>query len=239
VERLNNNAAAAGALFTQIYKKYRDKILIDVFHRNLIKPWMEYKEIEIVEEILCNLQPERSLEWGAGYSTLYFPKCLKRNARWISVEHYRDWATKIEHMNQNPDVKIILVEPNHFPWTDPDKDGASSDLEDYLEFPTQFGNFDFILIDGRARNAALIKAYELIKNDGVVVLHDANRRRYHTAFEKYKHQALFVDHRKNRGGLWVGSKGVDLHTVLNVDKHRRLWQILHRMRKVLGRYSPP
>lgn len=44
--------------------KYRDAILRRVFRRLVIKPLMEYREIEIIEEIIKNIKPKRCLEWG-------------------------------------------------------------------------------------------------------------------------------------------------------------------------------
>jgi len=222
-----------GTILTQICKEYRDKILEKAFNIKKTKPWMKYREIEIIEEILKNLQPQKALEWGSGYSTTYFPKILNENAMWLSVEHDEKWATKVKNVNRNPSVEIFHVHPNHFPWTDKFGDGAYSDLINYVEFPSKFGNFDFILIDGRARKDCLVKAYELVKDNGVVVLHDATREYYHEPFKLYKHQVLFQDYRKDGSGLWVGSKGIDIKVVLDVDKHRKVWQIYDKVGKVL------
>jgi len=68
--------SAICTILTQMYREYKDKIVETVIKRRITKPWMKYREIEIIEEILKNLQPQRVLEWGAGYSTLYFPKIL-------------------------------------------------------------------------------------------------------------------------------------------------------------------
>jgi len=220
-------------LFTQIYNEYKDKILDKVFNKIIIKPWMKYREIEIIKEILRHLQPQKCLEWGAGYSTIYFPIFLIGNSKWISIEHEKNWARKIKNINQNSNIEIFHIRPNCFPWTDEYGDGAYSDLTDYITFPSRFGKFDFILVDGRARKDSLIKAYELVKNEGVVVLHDANRKYYHEPFRLYKYHALFKDYRKDAGGLWVGTKGMNIKKVLNVDKHRKLWQIYNKIGKVV------
>jgi hypothetical protein len=103
------------------------------------------------------------LEWGAGFSSLYFPKYLENGSKWFSIEHDLTWFNKIKILNQNPKCVIFHVKANHFPWTDEYNDGAFSDLRDYLSFPMKFGKFDFILIDGRARSYCLIAALELIE----------------------------------------------------------------------------
>ena len=231
--RIYDNIPAITIFFSQIYKEYRDKILDKVFNKMIIKAWMKYREIEIIKEILKHLQPQKCLEWGTGYGTIYFPIFVNENSKWISIEHEKDWSKKIENINQNSNVEIFHIPPNHFPWTDKYGDGAYSDLRDYVEFPSKFGNFDFILVDGRARKDCLIKAYRLIKNEGVVTLHDANRNYYHESFGLYKYHVLFKDYCKEAGGLWVGSKGINIKDVLNVDKHRKLWQIYNKIGKML------
>ena len=198
------------------------------------RPWMKNREIRVVEEILENLSPEKCLEWGAGYSTIYFPKFLKEDAKWITVEHDEKWSRKIRKICHNPKVEIFHVAADRFPWTDDHNDGSYEDLSGYIQFPSNYGDFDFVLIDGRARKACIIKAYNLLKEEGVVILHDANREHYHKPFGLYKHQVLFTDYRAllmkvmvNRfgGGVWIGSKGNELESLLNMDKHKESWRI--------------
>lgn len=209
--------------------EHRDIFLKKVFHKPIIKPLFRYRESEIVEEILRKLKPQRCLEWGTGYSTLYYPKYLNENAIWISIDHDIEWVKRIKRLNQNPKVEIFWVSPNNLPWTDEYRDGNYSDLKDYIDFPSKFGKFDFILIDGRARKHCLIKAHELIKNDGVVVLHDANRKYYHGLFLLYKHRILFEDSRKNDGGLMVGTIDLDINTIFDLDTHRKLWCYVQKL----------
>jgi len=153
---------------------------------------------------------------------------------WLSVEHDKEWAAKINNVNQNARVEIFHVHPNHFPWTDEFGDGAYSDLMNYVEFPSKFGKFDFILIDGRARKDCLVKAYELVKDRGVVVLHDATREYYSKSFKLYTYQVLFEGHRQDGSGLWVGSKGINIEDMMDVNKHKKLWQLYNKVGKVLG-----
>lgn len=213
---------------------------------------MENREVDIIEAVLLNWQPKMCLEWGAGHSTIYFPKFLHKSAKWISIEHDQDWARTIkDHLQFEPwfirrghgeclefyprgqlskigsktiepvvrvlrrgavmsHVKVFHIPPNHFPWTDEFGDGSYSDLVNHVEFPGKFGNFDFLLIDGRARKHCLIKAYEFIDNEGVVILHDANREYYREALEPYEYQVLLGDDRKSAGGVWIGSKGMNI-----------------------------
>lgn len=207
------------------FNTLKDNFLEKHFRAEINKPWMVYEEIHIIEEILLNLRPKNCLEWGAGYSTLYFPKLLGNEAKWTSIEHERSWAEKIIRLNKNGNVQVIPIAPNKLPWTDQFGDGNYSDLVDYIEYPGKFGKFDFILIDGRARKDCLIKALDIIDDLGIVVLHDANRKHYHGPFSSYKYQTLFNDKRAKEGGLWIGSKGREINDILNVGKHKKLWQI--------------
>lgn len=216
---------------SQIYKEYRDKILRNVFKKTIFVPWAKYREIEIIEEVLRRIRPERCLEWGCGYGTLYYTKRLGKSATWIAVEHEKEWATKIQETSRNPKVVIHHVPPNHFPLSD--RDGTYSDLKDYVDFPERFGPFDFILVDGMARRDCLIKAHQLVREEGVVILHDANRVRYHEFFHFFKHQALFTDGRNLSGGIWIGSRGTEITNFLDLRKHRGLYQLYYRFGKRL------
>lgn len=200
-----------------ILKDYFSLFLIRILKRQIIKPWMRSWEIEVIEKILVNIKPKKSLEWGAGYSTLYFSKFLEDEAKWISIEHQYEWYLKVKDLANKKgirNVEIYYVGPNRSPWSGPWNDGSYDDFKDYVEFPSRFGKFDFILIDGRARRACMHKAYDLIDDNGVVVLHDANRERYHEAFDLYKYQILFTDHRKMEGGIWIGSKKLPIENVI-------------------------
>ena len=210
------------------YKEYRDLLYEKITGKVIPKPWMKYREIEIIEEILKKLKPKRCLEWGAGYSTIYFPRFLDSDAKWVSIEHEKDWFERIKSLNKDSRVEIYLIQPNKYPWSDEYGDGDYSDLKDYIEYPSKFGKFDFILIDGRARRYCLIKAYKLLSNKGVVVLHDANRAYYHEPFKLFNHSLLFTDYREGWGGIWIGSKKLKLENVIDVEKHAKFWKIISK-----------
>lgn len=233
---LYNSFILSSTVFPYLYKKYKNRITNKVFNKKETNPWMRYKEIKILKEIYSNLQPKHCLEWGAGYSTLYFPNFLDENMKWISIEHDRKWAMKIKKLNQRSNVHIHHQKPNHFPWTDEFEDGAYSDLKNYIEYPSKFGKFDCILIDGRARNECLVKAFDIVESNGLVILHDANRIYYHEQFKLYKYQVLFEDNRDDAGGLWVGSKNLQIETILDVKRYKILWYLIEKYsNKTLGR----
>jgi len=213
------------------YKDFRDYIL-KVLTGRPVKPYMRHKEIAIITELLERKKPKYCLEWGSGYSTYYFPKYLNENALWISIEHDEYWANAIKHMIRG-NIKVYHIPPNNYPWTDPHNDGSYADLKNYVEFPKSLGmKYDFILIDGRARKDCLICALDLLNSEGVVVLHDANRKYYLESCKLYKYQVLFTDGRKDAGGLWKGSRDLNINTILDIEKHRTIWRMLALVEKI-------
>ena len=197
---------------------------------------MRQKEFGIFKEIIEKHQPLRCLEWGAGYSTLYFSKLLPLAAPsgtqrhpaavWHAVEHDSDWANRLIRMNQDPIVHIHQIPPNNPLWSG---DGSREDFEQYLNYPQQYAPFDLVIIDGRSRKACLKTAHSLLSDRGVVILHDANRAAYHEGFSRYKYGKLFKDYHLGNGGVWVGSNNVPLEEVLNVASQEQLWNAYERL----------
>jgi len=212
------------------YKEFRD-LLKKILVGHPVKPYMKHKEIDIIIELLEKKKPKYCLEYGSGYSTCFFRKYINKNTLWVSVEHDRYWADKIRHM-VGANTKVYYVPPNNYPWTDKHCDGSYRDLRDYIKFPRSLGiKFDLILIDGRARKYCLIEALNLLNRDGIVILHDANRKYYLTPCKLYKYQVFFTDHHKDSGGLWIGSKDLDINTILDIKKHKEIWKVLSLFEK--------
>jgi hypothetical protein len=195
------------------------------------KPLMRNREILLLEDLLKNLKPANCLEWGSGYSTLYFSTFLSSESTWLAIEHFPEWEKKVNALNNNPQVKTVLVPPNNFPWTDENEDGSYSDLKNYVDYPKNAAPFDFILVDGRARIACLEKAFEWISDKGVVVLHDSNRAYYHSALVDFPSQVFFHYEGRPDKGLWLGSKGIAIDKYINTATHKTLWDIHNRHRR--------
>jgi predicted O-methyltransferase YrrM len=157
-------------------------------------------------------------------STLQFPSLVPPETRWLSVEHDRRWAEVVRRANPRPNVATALVVPDQPDWTGETADAA---FRSYIAYPSHFGPFDFVLVDGRARVSAIRAVPGLLAADGVVILHDANRSEYAEACAAFPHQVLFQDSRtrarRPSGGVWVGSLTRPLHTVLDVALHERIW----------------
>ena len=205
----------------------------------VIHPWMLSKETIIIEEILKKKKPKMCLEWGSGGSTLHFSRYLENGVSFISIEHNKQWFDRIrQRVIENNKIKLYHAPPKKSPWIDDHHLGSLSDFRDYVEFPKKFNQkFDFILVDGRARKACMILAINLLKTDGVVILHDANREYYWESFRFFNHTLLFKDFRHDAGGIWIGSKALDLQKVLDINKHKLNWIILEKLQSKFARIA--
>jgi hypothetical protein len=75
------------------------------------------------------------------------------------------------------------------------------DLDDYVALPASLDRrYDIVLVDGRKRRRCLLEASGLVRESGIVVLHDAWRHYYHCAFEAYEFRCRIGDM------LWVGAQ---------------------------------
>ena len=213
----------------QVWRDARDQFLREVVGRPPRRPWMKHREIDLLSELVRALRPQRALEWGAGYSTLYFPTLLPPGARWTAIEHDGVWASIVRRRDPGPNVEILHVPADRFPWTDDYGDGAYDDLRRYVDAAERFAPLDFVLVDGRARRACVHRALDCIGDRGVVVLHDANRTAYRATFDGYPQQLLLLDGRTGSGGLWIGSRGANLEALIHADTHRRIWHLYARI----------
>jgi predicted O-methyltransferase YrrM len=216
-------------LLLEISDRYRRAVERGILRRDPHKPWMRRRELLVIEELLQRLAPRRCLEWGAGRSTLYLPTLLPAGACWTAIEHNEEWARRVSGRLRNPNVEVRWVSA---PAVKRVKAGGEAPFRAYVDAPG--GRYDFILVDGRARAACVRRAFDLLDDDGVVVLHDANRERYHRAFAGFPSQVSFLDWRVKYGGLWLGAKRRDLGTVIDVERYRRLWRLAHMVGWLTG-----
>jgi predicted O-methyltransferase YrrM len=111
------------------------------------------------------IRPERILEYGPGRSTGIMHKICP-TAQIICIEHDIRWYNKAvkEH---GVYAEIHLVELIGKP-------------SKYAVWPVLngLGDFDLVFVDGRIRISCLVVASQIIKDFGVIVLHDAKRTAY-------------------------------------------------------------
>lgn len=228
------NRSVYNLLLSQIFDDVRFKFSKKVLRKKIDVPWMRYREIDFITNLIKNIKPDSCLEWGAGLSTTFFTKYIPEHSKWLSVEHDEEWSKAVDSKINAPNISIVLKTANYEPedgiytsgtYTQ-DNDGTYRDFKNYIEFPEEQSPFDFILIDGRAREQCLIKAKDYLSEEGIVLLHDANRTYYHNAFKHYKFGEAFLDHRNDAGGIWIGKNGQrPLSDYIDVDTYSKLWKL--------------
>ncbi|CAN5134357.1 hypothetical protein BH09PAT1_BH09PAT1_2790 [soil metagenome] len=126
---------------------------------------MTVNEIAFLKSLL---QPDNvMLEWGCGGSTLEYSKYVKE---YYSIEHSKIWADKISQQ-ATANTHIFHIEPEFaHSGFDPAKRGQ---FTSYVNFPLTLNkDFDIIIIDGRDRLNCSKVAKQLLKSDGLLLLHD-------------------------------------------------------------------
>ncbi len=160
-----------------------------------LKPFMQRKEIKIIEKQLFGLGKQNGkvdiLEWGSGGSTVYFSKFLKDNNiqyTWLSIEYNKKWYDKISEMvEKDLNTKVVLFDSGNNNLRQ-----RNIDMNEYVDYPKTLNKqFDFILVDGRKRRRCLIEAQKLLSPKGVVFLHDAQRKYYHCVLKNYS-DSVFI-----------------------------------------------
>lgn len=173
-------------------------------------PAQSVTDISILKEILSNLGNERLqvLEWGAGSSTFYYSDYLKsigRDFRWQAIENSGAWAKicagKLVNSTFKDLVQIDCFEFQPYWEVDgyyPDPSvlteayRCNPNVEKYVAYPKDLEQqFDLIFIDGRFRRRCLLTALEVLSSDGLVILHDAQRKHYHPTLSEFNHVEFF------------------------------------------------
>lgn len=180
-------------------------------------PGQTAREMALFKEILLSKRAGtlRVFEWGLGRSTVYYPALLakaRRDFEWYGIDNSPMWHDRIKRrLEQRSFGGRVHVSCRAFPafwqvpgysWRNPPRFEAFPDQErviEYINFPKGFGvQFDVVIIDGRFRRRCLAVAREVAHPDGVVLLHDAQRRHYHSSFSLYPYSRMV------EGGVWPG-----------------------------------
>ena len=163
-----------------------------------IIPWMNKKDIMAIENIILKMKgPISVLEWGSGGSTKYFTEFMEKINKafsWISIEYNKAWFDRVVG-EKIKNTKIFLFDVGN------DKlKQRNTNMDEYVDFPLSLNTkFDIIFVDGRKRRRCLINCVNLMKKDGNVLLHDAQRKYYHCAFKHFT-SGIFLTKT-----LWLGN----------------------------------
>lgn len=160
---------------------------------------MNKSEIRTIEETLRGLGNKKDkihiLEWGSGGSTVYFTEFLKEIGvpyEWISIEYNKRWHEKVKNaVAHDPNIEVVLFDVGNDQLKQVD-----NPMDEYVGYPTTLDNkFDMVLVDGRKRRRCVLEAKKNLAPEGVVFLHDAQRKYYHCAlgtFPNRRFVAMFL-----------------------------------------------
>ena len=166
-----------GAWVRSLFAIYDIEALVD-----LDSPWWTFASIDVVRDHLAQRPGARVLEWGSGASTVWL---AKRAGHVTAIEHDVEWAERVRPL-VGANVDILTVPPTQGLSADPiisAKPGHEGlDFTDYVHAVDALpGQFDLVVIDGRAREACLPRALARLAEGGMVVFDNVDRRRYRAA----------------------------------------------------------
>lgn len=143
------------------FKSFQNKIPMN--EKGEYIPWFTYPFISFIEDRLS--ESFNVLEYGSGYSTLYFSKHCKNL---ISIESNVKWLEKIRK-NSNKNVELLYYKLDDFNYVNP-KEIADK-------------RFNIIIVDAEKRNSCLKNSLAYLADDGVVILDDSDRNEYNEGIE--------------------------------------------------------
>ena len=115
---------------------------------------------------------DRVLEYGSGQSTKEIANICHTV---VSVEHQKNWYEKVkDEITEN--VILLLREPNLDYIEGTYNCGTYEEFKDYINSPSEYGDFDIILIDGRARVECAKMCKNFCKENTLIFIHDFTSR---------------------------------------------------------------
>lgn len=129
------------------------------------------------------LPSHNMLEWGSGYSTLWYSQFVNK---YYSIEHHKEWHQDVQHLLQdrnNSKIHYVLshVPDGHKGWPGGYEEGTEEQFREYVQAAASFNvkKFDRVLIDGRARAACIEFIIPYLTPDSVVFVHDYKHREFY------------------------------------------------------------
>ncbi|GGD18301.1 class I SAM-dependent methyltransferase [Nocardioides daphniae] len=148
-------------------------------------PWWTFAAVDEVERHLAATPRARVLEWGSGASTVWL---AARAAEVVAIEHDPAWADAMRpHLPDNATVRTVASVPSAHPAVGSRKPGFErQDFTAYVAAADDVpGEFDLVVVDGRAREACLAAALPRLAPGGMVVFDNVDRRRYRDAIAQH------------------------------------------------------
>lgn len=175
-----------------------------------------YKPAQLNQEIALVLSylhlGGTMLEWGSGGSTIFYSPNVKS---YHAVEHNKNWADLVrstcnERGLDNVHVHHVAADKKRSP--DSTREG---EFETYCNVINTLGvnRFDFILIDGRARQFCAKAILPYVDEHSRVFVHDFPlRERYFSVFDDFFQVASVFENGAHEKGLVVLQPRAKPHT---------------------------
>lgn len=147
-------------------------------------PWWTFDAADRVAARLRGHPGARVFEWGSGASTLWL---AARAGEVHSVEHHAGWAEVLTpRLPAHVELRVVAPVATPTPAVPSAKPGhADLDFSAYVATIDDVpGDFDVVVIDGRAREACLARAVDRLAPGGVIVFDNVDRRRYVDAIDR-------------------------------------------------------
>ncbi len=146
-------------------------------------PWWTFAAIDEADEFLRSRQSPRVFEYGSGASTIWL---ARRAGAVTSIEHDQPWYTVVSQQVapfDNVNVKLIEADTDLVPGYVSEKEGwIGRSFRQYASaIDDEPGEFDLIVVDGRARSACLAHALKKLAPDGMILFDNSGRQRYRDA----------------------------------------------------------
>ena len=134
------------------------------------------------------LKPEfRVLEYGSGESTVEISKIVKEI---VTVEHIEEWANFVKKL-ELPNATVLYNPPDlSYEEGIDGKDGTFEEFKTYIQSPKEYGKFDVIFIDGRARVECAKFAKQVANKNCMIFIHDFFSRQNS---ENYKEALKYLE----------------------------------------------
>lgn len=124
---------------------------------------------------LSHLMPNHHLlEYGSGESTIQISNIVNSM---VSIEHQKIWYNNIKSQITNNNCKIILKEPD-LSYTEGKECGSYDQFFSYINEAQNYGPYDIILIDGRARVSCAKLCPKISHTETLIFVHDWDRQEY-------------------------------------------------------------
>jgi hypothetical protein len=147
-------------------------------------PWWTFDAADEVAAFLRERPSARVFEWGSGASTVWLGA---RAGSVVTVEHDAAWSAHIAgSLPANATLLLREPRPSPAPVVGSAKAGHTGlDFADYVSaIDATDGDYDLVVVDGRAREACLERAVGRLRPGGLVVVDNVERRRYRDAIAR-------------------------------------------------------